>query len=113
MPPTTPPGPDSASAKFLERTSDSFEVGLTERLGPADSNTSRTPNREPDLSREPRAPCCSGCGISTRRPSSCQRRPIAILAVMSEDARQLGAFLRARREALAPEAVGLGSTGRR
>jgi len=32
---------------------------------------------------------------------------------MSEDARQLGAFLRARREALAPEAVGLGSTGRR
>lgn len=32
---------------------------------------------------------------------------------MSEDARQLGAFLRARREALAPEAVGIVSTGRR
>lgn len=32
---------------------------------------------------------------------------------MSEDARQLGAFLRARREALAPEAIGLVSIGRR
>ncbi|WP_370501085.1 helix-turn-helix domain-containing protein [Mycolicibacterium sp. jd] len=32
---------------------------------------------------------------------------------MNEDARQLGAFLRARREALAPEAVGLVSNGRR
>jgi len=32
---------------------------------------------------------------------------------MSEDRRQLGAFLRARREALTPEAVGLVSTGRR
>ena len=32
---------------------------------------------------------------------------------MSEDARQLGAFLRARRAALAPEAVGLAGGGRR